>query len=108
MTEKTPIACSLSAGELQERLAAAAEIGAASLIDRQSDGERHVLRFRADPPTRARLEAIVTAEARCCSFLDLSLSEAGGVLVLLIAASQGGEATAEGLAAAFRRQGTLR
>jgi hypothetical protein len=104
MTEKTPIACSLGAGELQERLAAAAEIGAASLIGREEDGRRRVLRFRADPPTRARLEAIVTAEARCCSFLDLSLSEAGGELVLSIAAPQGGEATAEGLAAAFVRK----
>ncbi len=78
MTEGTPITCSLGASDLRQRLAEIAEVGADSLIARSADGERHLLRFRSDADTRRRLEAIVAAEAKCCSFLDLSLEEQGG------------------------------
>lgn len=101
MTEALPIACSLGAGDLKRRLAAIAEIGDESLIGREADGERHLLRFRSDAGTRKRLEEIVAAEAECCSFLDLALEEGGGELVLSIAAPQDGQAVADGLAATF-------
>ena len=101
MTEAKPIACSLDAGDLQQRLAAIAEIGAASLISSQIDGNRHLLRFHSSEPTRRRLEEIVAAEARCCSFLALSLTEEGGELVLSIAAPEDGQAVADELARAF-------
>jgi hypothetical protein len=101
MTEDTPIACSLSAGELEQRLEAIAEVGADSLIDRCVEDGCHLLRFRSDPTTRQRLEDIVAAEAECCSFLDLSLSEQGDALVLSIAAPQDARTLAEGLAGAF-------
>lgn len=101
MTEKPALACSLTPSDLEQRLAAIAELGAMSLIAHGSDGHRHILRFRSDPIIRARLKAIVAAEAQCCSFMDLSLSEEGGELVLSITAPESGRATAEGLAAAF-------
>ena len=101
MAEETPIACSLEADDLQRRLAAIAELGAESLIAREADGGRHLLRFRAEPETRRRLEAIVAAEAECCSFLELSLQERGEELVLSIAAPRGGRPIADELAAAF-------
>lgn len=101
MTDNAPVACSLGAGELEQRLAAIAEIGASSLLSRDIEGNAHLLRFRADATTRRRLEAIIAAEAECCSFLDLSLGEVGGELVLSIAAPRNAQALAEELAGAF-------
>lgn len=100
-TEALPVACSLSADNLKERLAAIAEIGAEGLLTREVDGERHLLRFSAGTANRKRLEEIVAAEAKCCSFLDLALEERGGELVLSIAAPEDGQAVADELASAF-------
>lgn len=101
MTESLPIACSLNSGDLKQRLAAIAEIGEESLIDRTTEDGRHLLRFRSDAETRKRLEEIVTAEAECCSFLHLALEERGGALILSVAAPQDGQLVADELAAAF-------
>lgn len=101
MNENHPIACSLDATELPERLAAIARIGADSLVSREVEGGRHLLRFRADATTRERLEGVIAAEAACCSFLDLALTEDAGQLVLSIAAPNEGRAVADELARAF-------
>jgi len=100
MTE-APIACSLGPGDLRQRLNEIAAIGAEGLIERRADGDRQLLCFRADDETHRRLEAIVAAEAECCSFLELSLERQGGKLVLSIAAPRAGRPVAEELAAAF-------
>lgn len=101
MTDPDPVACSLGAGALEERLAAIAEIGAESLISRRAESGRHLLCFRADAATRRRLEEIVAAEAKCCSFLELSLEQEGDELVLSITAPRQAQALADGLAGAF-------
>ncbi len=101
MTNDNPVACSLGADELQQRLAAIAEIGASSLISREIQGNRQVLRFRASQSARRRLEGIVAAEAECCSFLDLALSVDRAELVLSIAAPKDAQAVADELAKAF-------
>lgn len=101
MTKDKPIACSLGSGALEQRLAAIAEIGADSLVSREIKGDQHLLRFRSDDGTRRRLEGIVAAEAECCSFLDLSLTEEGGKLVLSIAAPEAGQSVADELAGMF-------
>src|SRR5262245_21979769 len=101
MTDEAPIACSLGAGELNERLAAIAEIGAGSLIAHEIEDGGHRPRFRADPGTRERLDPGVAAEAECCSFLDLSLRALGEELVLSIAAPKDAQAVADELAVAF-------
>jgi len=101
MAKDTPVACSLGAGELKQRLAAIAEIGADSLIASDTEGSRHLLRFRSDTATRERLEDIVVAEAECCSFLDLSLGREGDDLVLSIAAPKDAQMLANELARAF-------
>lgn len=101
MTKALPIACSLDAGDLKGRLATIAEIGAASLLGREVDRGRHLMRFRSNAETRRRLEEIVAAEAECCSFLDLTLEERSGDLVLSVAAPKDGQAVADELAAAF-------
>jgi hypothetical protein len=101
--EDTPIACSLEADALSARLEAMAQLGAKSLTSREADGERWQLRFRADPSTRRQLARIVAAEAECCPFLELSLSEVDDLLLLSIAAPGYGREVADQLAAAFSR-----
>jgi hypothetical protein len=101
LTEALPIACSLGAGDLKQRLVEIAAIGEESLIGHETDEGRHLLRFRPDAVTRKRLEEIVAAEAECCSFLELALEERGGDLVLSVAAPQDGQTVADELAAAF-------
>ena len=59
------------------------------------------LRFRANGDTRARLEAIVAAEAECCPFLNMDLREEAGALVLEIRAPQGAEPVVAEMVSAF-------
>jgi hypothetical protein len=104
MADDIPIACSLGAGELQQRLGAIEEVGARSLLSRTMQDEGHLLRFRPESGTRRQLEGIIAAEAECCSFLDLSLREDEGELVMSIAAPKDAQALADGLADAFNRR----
>lgn len=101
MTEGSPNACSLDARELRQRLDEIAAVGAGSLVEHRADGGRQLLRFRSTETTRRRLEKIVKAEAECCSFLDLSLEDRDGALLLSIGAPERGRPVAEELAAAF-------
>jgi hypothetical protein len=101
MTETDQVACSLDGRELKGRLAVARGVGDAALIAHESSARRHMLRFRDSPASLARLERIVEAERRCCSFLSLDLKQDGNALVLSIDAPPGAETTAAGLAAAF-------
>lgn len=100
-TDETPIACSLEAAELQQRLAALAAVGGESLLSRLETGGRNRLRFRGGSATRMRLTEIVAAERACCPFLDLSLTEQGDELLLTIEGSGEGRAVADELAGAF-------
>ncbi len=100
MTDK-PIACSLDASDLSRRLAEIAALGEASLIAHEAEAGTHVLRFRPGEGTQTRLERIVAAERRCCPFLELSLDERGGELLLTVATAPEGQAAAAALAAAF-------
>jgi hypothetical protein len=93
-----PIACSLGADELPKRLAEIRAVGADALIAAEPDGR---LRFRGDPRTRARLEAIVAAERDCCAFLTFDLGEDRGELTLSIAGPPDAEPVARDLRAAF-------
>ena len=98
MTPETPIACSLSAEELPARLAQIRAIGDDALIGVTSEG---TLRFRAGDTIRERLEAIIAAESRCCSFLRFELAEHDGELVLSVTAPEGAEPLARDLVDAF-------
>ena len=80
MDPDTPIACSLSADELPERLAELRAIGRDALLTVDRDRRAALPRRRAR--TRARLEAIIAAESRCCSFLNFDLRDQTNELVL--------------------------
>ena len=95
------MACSLGAGELAERLDRIARIGARGLIGTDSDGRRHSLSFRDDQQTRMELSDVIAAERECCPFLELTLDQGEGELVLTIDAGPEGEPIAAELARAF-------
>jgi len=101
MSQDKPIACSLGANALEQRRATIADIGAESLVSQEAKGDQRLLRFRSSAATRQRLEGIVAAEVECCSFLELSLTERDGELVLSIAAPEAGQAIADELAETF-------
>ena len=83
-----PLACSLDAPALEERLAEMRALGRDSLIG-------------ADEPGVLRFERIVAAEAECCAFLGLDLREQDGELRLVVSAPEGAEDVAAGLVEAF-------
>lgn len=93
-----PIACSLDAGALEQRLADVRAVGDEALLGTAPDG---TLRFRATPAIRERLEAILAAEAECCAFLTLDLREKDGELRLTLSAPEGAEPVVAELAGAF-------
>jgi hypothetical protein len=96
-----PIACSLTAAELPARLAEMAAIGRRALQSVEIDDSTATLRFRANPQTRARLAAIVAAEAQCCAFLDMRLSDEPKAVALTIVAPAGAAPVLHDLVALF-------
>jgi hypothetical protein len=103
MPAELPIACTLSAAEMPARLEEISALGD-RLLSRHDDGRRVILRFRGDGDTRGRLEALVAAEARCCAFLELTLSEDDEAISLTILAPEGAEEALGEFAVAFARR----
>jgi hypothetical protein len=101
MPTELPIACSLTAAELPGRLAEMAAIGRSSLLEGEASGRSALLRFRDEAGTRARLAAVVHAEAECCAFLTMRLGDAPGEIRLTIEAPAGAEPVLRGLVTAF-------
>jgi hypothetical protein len=97
-----PIACSLSAAEYRERLAAISKVGGSSLISAEERPHHTVLHFRYSAKTRDELQTIVAQEAACCAFLDLSLGTSDEELVLRIAAPEEVRAIVDDLVRSFR------
>lgn len=107
MTAELPIACSLSAAELPGRLAEMADLGRSGLRGVERRDARAVLRFRADPEIRERLAAVVAAEAECCAFLDIALSDDDDGVALTISAPADARPILDELVAAFAAPGMM-
>ena len=101
MPNNQPIACSLSATELRLRLAEMAALGDAALLETRRAGARAELRFAPGATVRARLDATVAAEARCCPFLTMSLSEDRAAITLRVVAPEGAEEALSEITEAF-------
>jgi hypothetical protein len=86
MTDCPPHACSLAPDDFRRRLAEIAALADEALLGQSADGDAQVLRFRADPGTRRRLEGLVAAESECCPWLDLDLTRGDDELVLRVTA----------------------
>ena len=103
MTDERPIACSLSARDLTDRLDEIAQLGRDALLEAERHGPRATLRFAAVPGVEERLRSIVAAESECCAFLTMTVHEEDGSLVLAIAAPEDAELVLEELVDGFRR-----
>lgn len=101
MPDPKPIACTLGESDLRQRLKQIAALGADALIAHNETDGTHTLRFRRDQETHRQLQQIVDAEASCCSFLDLRISERANELLLTIDAPREGRAVADELASSF-------
>jgi len=97
-----PMTCSLSASDLNGRLAEAADLGRAALLDAKSDGTRAELRFALGAGVRERVDAIVAAESLCCAFLAMRVSDAPAAVVLTIDAPAGAELVLADIVDSFR------
>lgn len=80
MNEKTPIACSLSGDDYQQRLAAVQAIGRRAWLDTEVRSDGVTLTFRNDGDVRDELMALAAAESDCCPFLAISLDADGSRL----------------------------
>src|SRR4051812_15849153 len=107
MTTELPIACALSAGDLNDRLAEIADLGREALREAELAGLRAELRFVRAPGIPQRLARIVAAESECCAFLTMTVREDGDAMVLTIAAPEGAEPVLEELVDGFRRDGVV-
>jgi hypothetical protein len=103
MNDSLPIACSLGGDDLSRRLREIRALGRAALTSVERGRARSVLRFDLDPSHRDELERIVAAEASCCAFLRLELSDGA----LTIEAPPGGEPAMYELVDAFAAEAGL-
>jgi hypothetical protein len=85
MSTQLPIACSLGAGDLEERRAEIAALGQDALLAAEVDGNRAQLRFR--PGSRARVESFAAAETECCPFFAMRVDEVQEEVRLTIGAA---------------------
>jgi hypothetical protein len=70
------MACSLAAGQLKQREKELEALGRREVISVSvGDGLPAVVSFKTDPETRAALERVVRAEAECCPFLEMKISD---------------------------------
>lgn len=104
MPTELPIACSLSATELPQRLAEMADLGRAALLDVRTEPLQAQLRFAAGAGIRDRVAAVVAAESQCCAFLTMRVVDERDAVVLSITAPDGAEAVLTELVDAFRGQ----
>jgi hypothetical protein len=104
MPEEPPIACSLTATELPERMAQMAALGRDALLDTDVAGAHARLRFAAAAGVRERVEAFADAERRCCPFLTFAVTDApDGVLLRIDAPVEAASVLAE-LVGAFEAE----
>jgi hypothetical protein len=95
-----PIACSLDAADLSQRVAEIGALGREALVGAEVAPGRAVLRFASG--VHDRVAAIVAAEAKCCPFLDLRVTDEPDAVVLEIGAPADAQPVLEEFAAAFR------
>ena len=87
MTQETPIACTLTADELPNRLESARRLGARALVASMLRAPRRAaLRRRS-----ASVDALVAAESTCCSFFTFSVTESNERVEFEILTPEGGE-----------------
>jgi hypothetical protein len=89
-----PIVCTLTPGDLQERLGLIRTLTAEALLGYERDGLELTLRYAPDAGERVR--AMVAGEQHCCGFLNFDVREQpDAVLVTITAPENARDATDE-------------
>lgn len=84
--EPPPIACTLGAGDMEQRLGWIAALNAASLRGHKRDDLR--LRLSYEPDALEQVRELVRREEDCCAFLTFVVSEDASGVHLLIEAPE--------------------
>jgi hypothetical protein len=85
-TQASPIACSLAAGDLKDRLAGISALNWDAL--RSHERRDLMLELRYGPEARDRVREMVRGERACCLFLSFDLREAPEEICLTITAPE--------------------
>ena len=101
MATDLPIACTLTATDLRQRLAEMSALGEAGLRSSEIRSRRAVLRFERSADVRERVDAFVAAESECCAFLGFELGETPTAIEVGITAPPGAEPVLEEIVSAF-------
>jgi hypothetical protein len=84
MPNDTPIACTLDAAEMRDRVASIDTLLDDALLDqREIDGGLRA-RFRDAPDIERRIHELIAAESRCCAFLSFAVGREPDALWLEI------------------------
>ena len=94
-----PIACTLAPGDLRERLGAIQTLTREALLGYERDGLKLALRYA--PDTVEHVRAMVTAEQRCCAFLEFQVLEQPDAVHVTITAPEIARDAADELFAQF-------
>jgi len=95
MAEEQTIACTLTAGELRERLAWIAMVNRNGL--RGYDRADLTLQLRYAPQAVQHVRELIRKEQACCAFLTFELSEQPDEVRLMIKAPEAARAMADAL-----------
>jgi hypothetical protein len=95
-TPQQPLACTLEAAELGDRLRAWSEVLPRASTRRTEDG-RVVATYPKDAELLSRLRELIAAEANCCSFLDFRLEERPDAIVVELRLPDGVPASLAGV-----------
>ncbi|GBQ26510.1 hypothetical protein HLH34_10845 [Gluconacetobacter azotocaptans] len=98
----TPIACTLDAGSLKERLAWIADLNRRALLASHRDDLRLTLTY--DPSTGDDVRRMVAGEQSCCAFLLFDVTERTDAVTVTITAPEDARAAAEALFEPFARR----
>lgn len=102
-TIDTPIACTLDAGNLKDRLDWIAGLNARALLESRRDDLTLVLDYDRDAIGDVR--RMMAGEQACCAFLGFDLAEADGLVRLTITAPEDAREAAEALFEPFASRG---
>lgn len=93
--ESQPVACSLAAGDFQERVAWIATLTRDAL--RSYDRDDLVLHLRYAAEAASRVGEMMRKEETCCAFLTFDMHEFGDEVCLTITAPENARAVADAL-----------
>jgi hypothetical protein len=86
MGDPLPMACSLTAEQLPQRLAEVGELGRSALIDAAIAGGRAELQFTGGTDNRAAIDRFVAAESACCPFFSFDVRDEDEVIHMIVEA----------------------